>query len=186
MLLGGLVTRKMLSPIYREAPPAASRANFLKLRKMRTLVTGSLLLLVGIAAALGPWLVSIMYDPRYAAAGSMVTLMACMQVPLVTALTYDQAALAAGDSKRFFILAFARAALMLVCLLIGLETAGLVGGILAQGTAWLLSYPVVVWLARRMKVWDPVHDLLSFAAGACIAAITLTLNWTSVTALAAS
>ncbi|KMK65640.1 oligosaccharide flippase family protein [Puniceibacterium sp. IMCC21224] len=184
MLLGGMVTRKVLIPIYRECPPTDSRANFLRLRKMRCLVTGSLLILVGIFAALGVWLVNLMYDPRYAAAGAIVVLIGCMQIPQIIVLTYDQAALAAGDSRRFFVLAVARAVFMVGCLLLGLELAGLIGALLAQGVAILLAYPVVVWLSRRMGAWDGLHDAGFALVGAAIAAMALWLNWGAIVALA--
>lgn len=183
MLLGGMMTRKVLIPIYRECPPTQSRANFLRLRKMRCLVTLSLLLLVGIFASLGVWLVDLMYDTRYTSAGAIVVVIACMQIPQIIVLTYDQAALAAGDSRRFFVLAVARATLMMVCLLVGLELAGLIGALLAQGAAILLAYPVVVWLSRRMGAWDGLHDAGFAMLGALIAAFALWLNWGAIVAL---
>ena len=155
LLLGGMVTRKVLIPIYRERPPGESRANFLKLRKMRFALSMALLALVGGFAALGDWLVAIMYDPRYAMAGAIVVLIGCIQIPQIIVLTYDQAALAAGDSRRFFVLSAARAALMIAGLLIGFETGGLIGALAGQGVAVLAVYPVVVWLApgtRRMTL----------------------------------
>ncbi|MBV2359543.1 oligosaccharide flippase family protein [Thalassococcus sp. CAU 1522] len=184
MLLGGLVTRKVLIPVYRETPPGQSRENFVKLRKMRFAVTVALLAMVGGFAMLGVWLVDLLYDPRYAMAGGIVVVIACMQVPTIVALTYDQAALAAGDSRRFFILALARAVLMIGALIAGLEIAGLVGALVAQGVAVLLAYPVVVWLARRMGAWDPLHDAVCALAGAALAALALWLNWDAIPPLA--
>ncbi len=185
MLLGGMVTRKILIPIYRETPPAESRANFLKLRKMRFAVTTMLMALVTIFACAGVWLVGVMYDPRYALAGPVVTVLACAQIPMLIVMTYDQAALAAGDSRRFFVLAAARAVLMIGCLLIGLESAGLIGALIGQGAAFLLSYPVVVWLARRMQAWDALHDVIFAALGILAASLASWLNWAAIMALAA-
>ncbi|WP_136442060.1 oligosaccharide flippase family protein [Pacificoceanicola onchidii] len=184
MLLGGMVTRKILIPIYRETPPSESPQNFAKLRKMRFAVTAMLMLMVAVFASLGVWLVGLMYDPRYALAGPVVVLLACAQMPMLIVMTYDQAALAAGDSKRFFVLAAVRAALMIGCLLAGLEMSGLLGAIIGQGAAFTLAYPVVVWLARRMGAWDPLHDVVFAAFGLCLAAGALWLNWEAIGALA--
>ncbi|WP_146588221.1 oligosaccharide flippase family protein [Puniceibacterium confluentis] len=184
LLLGGMMTRKVLIPIYRERPPRDSRRNFIELRKMRCVVTGALLLLVAVFATLGVWLVEVMYDARYAAAGAIVVVLACMQMPQILVLTYDQAALAAGDSRRFFVLALARATLMVACLLVGLEFAGLIGAVVAQGVATVLAYPVVVWLSLRTGAWDPLHDLGFAVAGAALAAGALWWNWSAVIALA--
>ncbi len=185
MLLGGMVTRKVLIPIYRESPPRESRENFARLRKMRFAVTAPLLLLVASFALCGHWLVDLMYDERYLAAGAVTVLVACMQMPQIVVQTYDQAALAAGDSRAFFVLALARALLMVGCILIGLETYGLIGALLGYGAAFLLAYPVVVWLARRMGVWDPLHDLTAALFGAALAALAIWLNWPAIMALAA-
>ncbi|MDA7423494.1 oligosaccharide flippase family protein [Thalassococcus lentus] len=184
MLLGGIVTRKILIPIYRETPPTESRENFLRLRKMRFAVTTLLLCMVTVFACLGVWLVDLMYDPRYAMAGAVVVLLACAQIPMLIVQTYDQAALAAGDSRRFFVLALARAVLMVVCLLIGLEQAGLIGALIGQGVAFVLAYPVVVWLARRMGAWDGIHDVIFAVLGLCAAALAVWLNWSEIVALA--
>jgi O-antigen/teichoic acid export membrane protein len=186
MLLGGVVTQKILIPIYREAPPQQNRANFLKLRKMRFAVTGALLVMVAVLAACGVWLVDLMYDPRYAAAGMVVVLLACAQMPMLIGQTYDQAALAAGESRSFFMLALARAVLMVVCILIGLNSAGLIGALIGQGAAFLLAYPVVVWLARRMGAWDPLHDAIYAAVALVLAAGALWLNWPRIVALSTS
>lgn len=158
LLLGGVLVNRLLIPIYREWPPAKSRENFLKLRKMRILVTGSLMAMIALLGLVGVPLVGFLYDPRYAAAGAITVMIAMMQIPLLIALTYDQAALAAGDSRRFFVLAASKAVLIVSGLWIGLETAGLFGAIFGQGAAMVLAYPVVVWLSKHMEAWDPLHD----------------------------
>lgn len=184
MLLGGMVTQKILIPIYRETPPKESRANFLKLRRMRVAVTALLLGFTGLFALFGVQLVHWLYDPRYTQAGAVAVVLACAQMPMIIVQTYDQAALAAGDGRRFFLLAFARAVLMIACLLAGLESAGLIGALAGIGAAYLLAYPVVVWLARRMGAWDGLHDAGFAALGAILVALALWRNWGAVAALA--
>ncbi len=183
MMLGGMVTTKILIPIYRETPPTESRANFVKLRRMRFAVTSLLMVLIACFASAGAWLVDLLYDPRYALAGGVVVVLACAQMPMLIVQTYDQAALAAGDSRRFFVLAAIRAVLMVACVITGLETAGLFGALIGQGAAYLLAYPAVVWLARRMGAWDPLHDLVFALAGLAAAAAAIWLNWASIVAL---
>lgn len=184
MLLGGMVTRRILIPIYRETPPRESRENFLRLRRMRFIVTGALMVLVGIFACLGHWLVGLMYDERYLAAGAVTVVIACMQMPQIIVQTYDQAALAAGDSRTFFVLALARAVLMIGCIVTGLELGGLLGALLGIGAAYVLAYPVVVWLARRMGAWDPLHDALFALVAVGLGALAIWLNWPVIVAIA--
>ncbi len=186
LMLGSMVNQKIVIPIYRQCPPAESRENFLALRRMRMAMTGALIVLVTLFSALGVWLVGLLYDPRYQGAGAVVVLLALMQLPTIIQLTYDQAALAAGDSRRFFVLTLARATFMIAGLVGGLEVAGLFGAIIGQGLARAAVYPVTVWLARRVGAWDPLHDAVFGALALAGAALALWLNLDAVVALAAS
>ena len=185
LLMGGVLVRRILIPIYREWPPKKSRENFLRLRKMRFAVSGVLLALLAVLALGGVWIVDLLYDGRYLMAGAVAVVIACMQIPQVIALTYDQAALAAGDSKRFFVLAGSKAVLMMLGLWLGLEWAGLVGALIGQGVAMIAVYPVVIWLSRRTGAWDWAHDLALAAAGLVLAALAYWVNADSISALAA-
>jgi O-antigen/teichoic acid export membrane protein len=185
MLLGGLLTWRLLIPVYRSLPPGESPENFAKLRRMRGAVSAALLSLSALLALSGVWLVDLMYDDRYALAGAVVAVMAVMQVPQIVAMTYDQASLAAGDSRRFFLLTLAKAAAMIVALLAGLWWGGLLGGLLGYGAAMVLAYPAVVWLARRMRAWDPLHDAVTGVLGIALAALAAWLNADALADLAA-
>lgn len=176
LLLGYMITRKVLIPIYREAPPGAAPGNFAKLRRMRVLVSAGLMGLQAVFAASGVWLVDLLYDERYALAGPVAVVIAIAQLPVILALTYDQTAVAAGDSRRFFILQATRAVLMVMGLLVGLQVAGLLGALVGQGIAMLLVYPVVVRLARKMNAWDPLHDAVFAGFGVAIAAMAWAVN----------
>ena len=169
MLLGLIITRKVLIPIYRETPPGADPANFAKLRRMRILVSSALMGMQAVFAASGVWLVELMYDETYVMAGPVAVVIAIAQIPLVVVLTYDQTAIAAGDSRRFFILQATRACLMLTGILAGFHMGGLLGALAGQGIAMIAVYPVVVRLARKMKAWDPLHDAVFAAVGLFIA-----------------
>ncbi len=184
LMLGSMVNQKIVIPIYRECPPAASRENFLSLRRMRMAMTAALIVLVTVFSALGVWLVGLLYDARYQGAGAVVVLLALMQIPTIIQLTYDQAALAAGDSRRFFVLTLARAVFMISGLVLGLEFAGLFGAILGQGLARVAVYPVTVWLARRTGAWDALHDAVFALLGLLGAALALWLNLDAVLSLA--
>ncbi len=185
-MLGRIIAGKVLIPIYREAPPGESRANFLKLRRMRMVVTGALMALIAVLGLVGLWLVELMYDDRYADAGPVIVLLAVMWIPQIIALTYDQAALAMGDSRNFFVLALFRAVTLLGCVWLGLQSAGLLGAIVGQGVAGLLAYPVVVWLSRKSGAWDPLHDALFAGLGVAVTAILFTVHRAEILVLAAA
>jgi O-antigen/teichoic acid export membrane protein len=179
-----MLTWRLLIPIYRELPPGESPENFAKLRRMRFTVTLSLLAMTAGFALLGVWLIGVMYDDRYRMAGAVVVVMAVMQIPQIIVMTYDQASLAAGDSRRFFILTLSKAVVMIAALILGLEWGGLMGALISYGAAMLFAYPVVVWLARRMRAWDPLHDASMALAGLGIGGLAIWVNLDAVRDLA--
>lgn len=185
LLLGSTVVRKIMIPIYRETPPAASRKNFLKLRKMRMLLTSGLMTGAIILACVGGILIDFLYDPRYAMAGAIVVLVAVSQFPAIITQSYDQAALAAGDSRRFFVLAVSKAIIMMTAIMIGVSVAGLLGALVGQALAMILIYPVMVWLARRQGAWDPLHDAIFGIIGLAGVGLAISINYKAVTALMA-
>lgn len=184
-LMGSVVVRKVMIPIYRESPPGESRENFLRLRKMRMLATAGMIGMVMVPAFLGHWLIGFLYDLRYIAAGGMVVLISVVQIPAIVGVTYDQAALAAGDSKRFFVLAVTRAVFVIVGMVAGITLYGLPGALAGQGLAMLAAHPVVGWLASRSRAWDPLHDVIYYAVGGGLGALALWWNWPLIETLAA-
>ena len=185
IMLGLMVIGRVLIPVYRDCPPAASRENFLKLRKMRVLMTAGLLLLLGGLAFAGPWLVDLMYDDRYLSAGAVVVLIACINIPLAIGLTYDQAALAAGESRRYSFLTMTKAIFVILGLWIGVQTGGLIGALIGQSLGNIAAYPALVWLSSRLGVWDPLHDVGFAVLGLMLACGAIWWNWDAIAALAA-
>jgi O-antigen/teichoic acid export membrane protein len=183
LLLGAALTRKIMIPLYRERPPAASRENFAKLRRLRLVISFGLVSLLILLALGGDALIALLYDDRYRQAGGIVVLVAAFQILPVIVLTYDQAALAAGDSRRFFLLSLVRAGLMILALLAGVSLAGLLGALIGQGLAMLLAYPVAAWLARKQGAWDGLHDAGLALYGLLGAAVAVWYNWAAVSAL---
>lgn len=186
MLLSGAVTGRVMIPLYRERPPGASAENFRKLQRMRFALTGAFLGLLLVMAFFGASLVEVLYDDRYAHAGAIVVLVACVQVPQLIGLTYDQAALAAGESRVFFYLVALKAAVQVAFLLVGVRLFGLVGALAGQGAAIVLLYPATAFLARRYGAWDPRHDLLFGVLGLGLGAAALWLHRAEIALLMAA
>lgn len=160
MLLAGTVVARIMIPLYRDHPPAASAANAARLARLRLGLSLSVLALLAAVALAGGPLVRLMYDPRYHPAGVLVTAVAMVQMPAVIGLTYDQSALAAGDGRGYFLLIAAKAAVQTLAFLIGAALAGLGGALLAQGIALALLHPLIARLAWRHGAWDARHDLV--------------------------
>ncbi|WP_406648512.1 oligosaccharide flippase family protein [Aliisedimentitalea scapharcae] len=176
MLLGYAINQRLLIPVYREKPATESRDNWRNQRWLRFGLSGAILSLLLVVAFAGPWLVDLLYDERYMLSGPMVSLIAIAMIPAVIGLTYDPAALAAGDSRGFFVFTASRAIIQTILFLLGLSWFGVLGGIAALGVSMLLAYPVLIWLATKHKVWDPVHDLLCLVLAGGIAGLILSYH----------
>lgn len=182
-LLGGAVTMRVMIPLYRDDPAGAKSANAPRVRRMRMAMTGGLLCLLAVLAITGVPLVHLLYDDRYVAAGAIVVLVACVQMPAVVGMTYDQAALAAGDSKAFFAVLLAKACLQTAAFLTGAHFGGMVGALAGQGIALALSHPLIIWLARRHHVWDRGHDIAGGSFAVLAVTLALWLNHAAIAAL---
>lgn len=183
MLLGHNITGRLLIPIYREKPPGASAENFAKLRKMRFALTTGLMFLVLLMAFIGQPLIGFLYDARYVDAGAIVVLLACFQIPMVIGMSYDQAALAAGDSRGFFVVSAIKATLRIGLLLVGASGWGLLGALIGLIVAGVLSYPADIWLAIRSRAWDPLHDAVFAFVGGGLGALAIRVSWDAIAAL---
>lgn len=176
MLLGHTVNQRVMIPVYREKPPGASAENHRALRRLRYGLTMGVLGLLVVMAYVGPGLVGLMYDDRYALSGVIVTLISFALIPSVIGMTYDQAALAAGDSKSFFLYSATRAVVQVACLLAGASLLGLFGAILAMGGANCIAHLVLIRLARKHGVWDGWHDLVAGLVGTGLGAGALWIH----------
>jgi O-antigen/teichoic acid export membrane protein len=152
---------------------------------LRFITTGGLTVLIAVLGFAGPWLVGIMYDPRYHAAAGVTVVAAVVQMPAIIIQSCDQAALAAGDSRRFFVLTLARGLAMVVGLVAGLQVAGVEGALIGQALAGLVVYPVLVWAVRPHGAWDPLHDGVFLTLGLVIGVVVWETHAAEIAALAA-
>jgi O-antigen/teichoic acid export membrane protein len=141
--------------------------------RLRFGISAGLLALLGLIAWAGVPLVHLLYDDRYAAAGGVVVAVACVQMIVVVGMTYDQAALAAGNGRGYFWLIAGKAVLQTLALLLGMHFGGLGGALLAQGVALVLAHGLIVMLARRHGAWDARHDLVMGAVALALAALAI-------------
>ncbi|WP_052836161.1 oligosaccharide flippase family protein [Sulfitobacter noctilucicola] len=180
LLLGLAVTGRIMIPVYRE------KADPVRIKRLRYGLSIGVVGLLVVMALAGPWLVDVLYDARYVSAGAIVVLLAAGLIPQVIGMTYDQAALAAGDSRRFFIYNAIRSSLQVGMLLVGAVYAGLIGAIIGMALAMALAHLVLIWLARAHGIWDARHDLLFFVVGGIAAAASLWLHKDAIAAMIAA
>lgn len=180
LLLGLSVTARVMIPVYREGAAPA------RVARLRFGLSIGVIGLLTLAALLGPWVVDFLYDARYYDSGAILVLVALALIPQAVGMTYDQAALAAGDSRRFFIYSAVRSVLQVALLVLGVTQAGLIGGIVGLGVAMGLAHIVLIWLARAHRVWDPGHDLIFMVAGSAATSVAIWLHWPRIMELMSS
>jgi O-antigen/teichoic acid export membrane protein len=182
IMLGSAVTARVLIPIYRAHAQGDVVARQ-RLERIRFIVTGGLMFALAVLALAGPLVVDVLYDVRYRSAGGVMVAICAVQMIVVVFLTYDQAALAQGDSRGFFMVSAAKATLQTMGFLIGAHYMGLAGAMLGQAIGMMLYVPVIARLAWRHRVWDAKHDLVFLIAALCLGVFALWVNWTSVSLL---
>lgn len=180
LLLGYALVTRMMVPIYRESPPSESLANFARLRRVRFALTALLLAMMVPLALGGVWLVDLLYDARYTVSGAIVVMVSIALLPQILIMTYDAVALARGDSRGFFIVVAVRAFFLVTMMVFAVPGAGIVGAVLAIGLSPVLSYPLLVRLARRHGAWDPLHDAAMGAFAAFLVPCALWLHWAAL------
>jgi len=183
LMLGTTITSRILIPLYREHLNAADVAARARLFKLRYGVTAGMLLVLFGLTLIGPWLVEVLYDDRYLTAGGIIVALGAVQMITVVSLTYDQAALATGDSRGFFIVSAVKAGLTMGAFIIGVSMNGLYGAALGLGIALLIYHPFVALLARRHGAWDARHDLIFVPLAVALGGFAIWVNYTDVLAL---
>lgn len=182
IMLGSAVTARVLISIYRAHAQGDVVARQ-RLERIRFIVTGGLMFALAVLALAGPLIVDVLYDVRYRSAGGVMVAICAVQMIVVVVLTYDQAALARGDSRGFFVVSAAKAVLQTLGFLIGAQVMGLGGAMLGQAIGMLLYMPVIARLAFRHGVWDARHDLIYLGVALGLGVLALWLNWADVALL---
>ena len=173
VLLAGAVIGRIMIPIYR-----AHRA---RLRKLRFGLTAGVLGTLALVGVFVRPLVALLYDARYLGAAPVIAALAIAQMPQVIGMTYDQSALAAGNSRGYFRVIALRAAIQTAAFSIGVHLGGLLGALIGLGLAGLISHRLIVLLARRHRAWDLTHDFVFFLCGSALAAAIFAANMFDMT-----
>lgn len=180
MQMGQEVNQRLMIPVYRDKPALHSDQNRKKQRQLRYALTAAILCMLWTMAWIGPWLVDLLYDDRYAMAGPVIVMLTTSLAPSIIVLTYDRASLAAGDTKRFFFYTATRAFVQTALFLAGVTSFGLAGGIAAMGLAVVVSYPMLMRQTRPYRAQDPVHDLVFLSISSVICGGALAYHWDGI------
>jgi len=173
LMLGQLLVQRLMIPIYRSSPPRESAENFARLRRIRFMLSAFLVAGVAPLALGGIYIVDLLYDARYASSGAVTMVVSIALLPQMLGLTYDQVALASGDSRGFFTLNATRAAILVTLLITLVPIMGIPGAPVAMASTALITYPLQLRLARKHGAWDPLHDAVMAAVAGLLLLVVL-------------
>lgn len=158
LLLYRALIDRVLFPLYTKRPPWESEENRHQIARMRRLVTAGCFVGLMVLALVGVPLVVFLYDPRFEPAGPYAVLVALALMPSVVTNSYSFLALADGNSRRFALITVGAAIVQTLGMLAGGQALGVLGVVLGIALAPILWHPVALWLLRRYRGWDPLHD----------------------------
>ncbi|MEL6959396.1 MAG: oligosaccharide flippase family protein [Pseudomonadota bacterium] len=176
MAFNRLFGRRILFPLYAEAPPSESEANRRNVIKVRFAMTACMLSISLALGLSGDWLIRILYLPDYHLAGPILVLVALAGMPTVIVSAHGGLLLGSGDSRSFTILLIATALIQTLLLFFGVQSYGILGAIVAPALAIGVVYPLSAFLAHKHKGWSPFHDGLYASIAIVITFFVLWLN----------
>lgn len=176
MMIAISMNGRIMLPLCRDHPPGQSKADYDILRRVRfrftlAFMSGQLLL-----SLLGVMIIDILYDDRFHASGGVVVAVALMNLPMLVGMTYENAAMARGDSRAVFGLNATRAVLQTAFFLAGIQLGGLSGAFLGFALGHLLAHVAVIRIAVKHGAWDPLHDLSMALFAAVGASVSIWLH----------
>ncbi|MEM1159331.1 MAG: oligosaccharide flippase family protein [Pseudomonadota bacterium] len=176
LVLMGSFAMRVIYPLYSARPPLESADNRRTLSRTRFALTGGMFAIMFGLALLGQWLVDLLYTPEYSDVGVLLVGISLSLMPSLIIRTHAFAILASGKSSVFTAFQLFRGVLQTGLLLLAVINFGVLGALVAQPLAALLSYPVLYHILRPYRAQDPLHDAVFFGLTALCAMIVFWTN----------
>jgi hypothetical protein len=160
---------RVLFPLYSEV----GRSDTPQFRRRVAYVRGGLQLAflppLCLLAAAGDWVVELLYDDRYAAAGWITRIMAASTIPGVVG-RIGPVFMARGETVVGLLGTLVPAIGTVVGIVVGGRIAGGDGMIVGIALGKVFHYPAQIWIARRYGLWMPAFEFAGLAISAGVIA----------------
>lgn len=156
-----------LAQVHRDQPADIAP----KLRRMQKLLYALLLPLFVLLAVVAQPVVNLLYDPRYALAGSFLALIALQSGIGMIPNVYNNLIIASGDSRKHALLMVASLVLRLGCALPGFYLGGALGMVAGSGIGRIAFSLLMIAVARRLGYTDGRRDTGALIAMSAIYAL---------------
>lgn len=173
--LGGQVLFPAYSELARTAPERLSAA-VEKARRVQIAPTWAAALFF---AFLGPWVVALLYDPRYADAGLILQILALGTMVSVLNNSFAGVLWALDRVGLSTAILSLQMGLQIAGLLVGHHIHGQLGALVGLAASGWLLYPFHAALYARLGIWHPRTDLPVLALSALAVAVAyISTDWT--------
>ena len=153
----GTVGFPAMSIVYRQQPGRVKEVlERIRFRILSLILPGFILLSIT-----ANYLVHLLYDKRYAAAGTYLAISAIESALGVLPAPYQDALLASGNSRAHFFIMFVTSALRVGGLLAGFYGGGVTGMLTGIAAASFVSYFISAWYAKKMGWLSLRLDLIA-------------------------
>lgn len=152
-----------LSEVARERRDDLRKASY----RFHWVIAGGAYVCAGMLLVSGQDIVSVLYDPRYRQAGSMLQVLAVSLLAVPCRLA-NVCLLALGESRMHSHVVATRVAVLLVALPVGFGSFGLMGGMWGIVLSHLAAVPVALTYAARfglLRPWREIAMLFAFPLG---------------------
>ncbi|HEU4428108.1 MAG TPA: oligosaccharide flippase family protein [Myxococcota bacterium] len=168
------VASSVLMPVYArlKALPLLEQRSEIARHRLRVLGVG--LPGIWLLAAIAPWLMSTLYDERYADAGWMASVLAAGAAATVICTSADRVFLSRGDSWRHMWVQVSQAALLILGMMLGNALApGIEGVLYGVVGARVAGYAPLAIAMRKHGLWLPKLDFAAFASSAVACGVAI-------------
>lgn len=166
----GQVAFPALSRAYREKRDFAGTVNRIKKLIFFLVLPGFITLSLS-----SQWIINLLYDPRYAEAGIFLRLLALNGAMATLSMPYQNAMLAAGNSRAHAIVMATSALSTVTLMLVGMQVFGIYGMIFGMGLGTgLLPLLVSAWFAKRHGILQWHYDAITILGVLAFYLYTLT------------
>lgn len=150
---------KILFPSYSEIIREGNETRLYKvLIKTRIIITaGTWILSIGLIM-LGPYVIDLLYDERYADAAWMIQILPIGVLVGILSLSYQNVMLAKGRSSYITYILAAQLVVQIIFISVGYQLYGIKGIIVGYTMVGWVLYPLNAFLANRINIWQPKID----------------------------
>lgn len=164
----GRLNYAVLFPLFAQTANMNPKLLRSRIRKLRGAVLSLVLPASWILSIGGRYIIDLLYDPRYAAAGQVLQIISISAIGSALSDTYTGVYLSKGDSFRYMVVQSFRGAIFVMAMILGGVLGGFHGIVIGITVSRTVDYVVTLIGIRKYGLCIPELDFMVFATSAVI------------------